>query len=167
MYVLEGFKSHPSGSGAVIVDNKNKYAVPFEEGTFGDQTIHAYLLCNENPIETLYVTDASLRKDTLEILIFGFNGVESQQYLIRVHQNKYSLGYQIQSTMDAQIELDNNTKIDRKISPSKTMVKLNTLKFQKGVRVRGYTEFEGKCVSGCGVKPFEVKIKGNFSALIK
>ena len=169
LFALRGFYAYPSGSGSAIVDSKNRFVIPFQGGTYGsgNKKIHAYIYQEEDSVQQLFWTTALLTKDTLEILITGFNGVESQQYLIRISNDKYTVGYQIRTTMDDQIELEKNIKIDRKIAPYMTKLRLSTSHFMSGTEVRGYTEFKGKCVSGCGESPFEISLRGNFSVFIE
>lgn len=164
-YSYERFRSYPFMLGSVKTNDKDSYDIPFEGGVYGleNDKIQACVMPEGRNNSVLFKTESQLKKDTLEILISGFNGVEGQILLIRIFGNRYMVLYQMESTVDG---VDGNPE-KKIIKPTKTLLRLKNLRFQKkGSSVRGYTEFEGKCISGCEKRSFNIKIKGNFSAHI-
>ncbi len=104
-------------------------------------------------------SSASVRGDTLEILLFNHSGYIFWEYRILVVKNIY----QIETWFTPPI---NHKRMQ--ILPITTVFKINSLDFRKGSELNGYTKLKGQC-KGDDQSCFsrDIIIEGNFKVKIK
>jgi hypothetical protein len=127
-------------------------------------TVTAYLVVNYDPKRGdnqvyLKSSRASLRGDTLEILLFNHTEYVFWEYKILITKDTY----QIETWFAPPI---NDKRIT--IQPVATVFKINSLDFVKGQELKGYTKLKGKCM-GDQLSCFsnDMVIEGNFRVKIE
>lgn len=129
------------------------FDVPETEGV-----IKSSLIVNNDTLNKIQFVKGELNNDTLRILIHQTDPAYHHEYEITVFGDEYRINYEFR-TSGEQDEL--------KWMIIDSMLKLNSLDFKSGKEIRGYTEYEGKCVAGCNSDPERITVKGNFSVLIE
>jgi hypothetical protein len=150
----------------IIVDSKGTYNIPNEGkvvNTLFDvpetrDTIKSGLILDNDTLFTIFFTKAKLDGDTLKISIHQTDPAYHQECLITVVKNKFNIDYDLRTGLEPE---------ENKMRVLQPKLKLNTLDFKKGKKIRGYTEYTGKCVKGCLEESRPVTVKGNFSVIIE
>jgi len=103
-------------------------------------------------------SEAKIKDDTLDILLFETNSVFDYKYKIKIVDNKFKIDFWYQTTIDT---------TGREIKTLKQILILNKKEFKKGQEIRGHTEYEGQCIRGCIADENPIIIKGNFKVKVE
>jgi hypothetical protein len=141
------------------IENEDS-VIHFLDKIVNPDTTRANLKVNNDENREIFFTNAKLNGHDLKILLHTTSPAYHQEYLISISNGKYRIKYNFKTSGDP---------FDRTIKSDNTILELNTLKFNKGDTVRGYTEFHGKCFYKKDPDyPTEIlNIKGNFKFIIK
>jgi hypothetical protein len=146
----------------IVIDKTRSYSVQEEATELIDHELKhvtcAALEVNMQHGTIISYTDARMRGDTLDILVYDFDESQSNQFQIRVIRDKYKILYDFSYPVD---------ELNRSITTVESTLLLSTGIFKKGAVVRGYVEYTGKCVQACEYVGEQIAVKGNFVALIR
>jgi|LakMenEpi03Aug12_release.lakeMendotaPanAssembly.Ray.scaffolds.fasta_scaffold1203116_1 hypothetical protein len=124
----------------------------------------------ENWNSSVRFTRSTLKENILEIVIYESNPSFDLKYVITVKNKMFKINILYRSP-DRAIRENEEVDLFLKISPVQSKLILSTLEFKKGTIIRGYTEFQGRCMLGWNDKNNKgeriIKLKGNFKAEIR
>ena len=153
--------SHP-GANNLVIDGERTYYIENEDSLYsgfepeGDpdtyDTLRSSLTVNDDWI-TIRSTQATLKGDTLHILIHELNPAFYHRFYISIFDGKYSILYKF-TTGDEFVA-----------STLESWLVLNAGDFRPGQEVRGHVEYKGECFNQGWKELFE--ISGTFKAIIK
>jgi hypothetical protein len=109
-------------------------------------------------MDEMKFAEARLKDDTLNILIFETNTIFDYKYKIKIVDDEFKIDFWYQTTIDT---------TDREVKTIKQTLVLNRREFKRGQEIRGHTEYEGQCVSGCDGDEKPIVIKGNFKVTVE
>ncbi|MGC3947588.1 MAG: hypothetical protein QM762_24300 [Chryseolinea sp.] len=159
----DSIKSRSKDLREFSVDTKRPYPITSEgvEGSDleGSYKISADLIVNNDPFMMIRNAEASVKGDTLDILITDKNESGDYNFQIQIVRTKCYMFYDYSHPVDE----DN-----RKLEILDFSLTLNSGEFKKGKVVRGYVNYHGRCVSYCEYNSSnEVKIEGDFVVTIQ
>jgi len=109
-------------------------------------------------MDEIKFTEAKLKNDTLNILIFEANTIFDYKYKIKIIDDEFKINFWYQTTIDT---------TEREIKTVKQTLILDKKEFKKGQEIRGHTEYEGQCIKGCATDEKPIIIKGNFKVTVE
>jgi hypothetical protein len=118
--------------------------------------VAADLTVNGDTLTMIRYSEAVLRDDTLDILLYQFDAAHDHNFQIRIANNKCFMFYDF--SYPADIENRRIETIDFKLT-------LDNDTFARDSRIRGYVEFTGKCVHYCDATL--IRVRGSFVATIQ
>lgn len=157
------FASGQGGWNQVIVDDIQRYPVRNEGGQYKttsggpQETIAADLIINGDSTKKIMSTTATVKGDTIDILVYQTTPAYHHEYSIVLIKGKYKAEYYF---------VTSGEEVDRKLKTLRAALTLNAANYKKGDIVRGAVEYSGECLKGCWGKK-DYSIRGNFVAKIE
>lgn len=115
------------------------------------EIISASLVVNSDTLRSVRSTRATHTGDTLKILNYQTDPAYHHEFLVTIYKGKYKIRYNF---------LTSGEEVNREVSTVESSLILNSLDFKKGKKIRGHTEFKGRCIKGCWED--SILITGNF-----
>jgi hypothetical protein len=124
-----------------------------------DYIVSADLIVGNDSLTDITNTEARLRTDTLDILIYQTDESHDHNFQIQILKDRCFIFYDYSYPMDEK---------DRKVKTIEFALTLNTKTFVKGKFIRGHVSYVGRCVSYCDLYgDKDVKIDGDFVVMVK